>query len=129
MPLAHPTPHSENCPFLALLSDADIKEVYEPRKTEFSFVIAGLYLLYTFGLLYLLLVQLLMAKGNISSLFLLICVGTGFIAMITGEYRECLIYQKWRILRLGSVIAYYTVIIAIWIVAAYFFKVSLVLKK
>ena len=58
-----------------------------------------------------------------SQLFLLICVGTGFIAMVTGEYRECLSYSKLKIVRLSSVVAYYLVIIALWICAGYCFKV------
>ena len=56
-------------------------------------------------------------------LFLLICVGTGFVAMLTGEYRECLAYRKWKFFRLSSLVAYYLVIVVLWVCAAFCFKV------
>ena len=49
-----------------LSTDAEISEVYEPRKSKFSYVAAIFYLFYTFALLYLLLAQLLMGRGDIS---------------------------------------------------------------
>ena len=60
----------------------------------------------------------------LEQLFLLICVGTGFVAMLTGEYREFLAYSKLKFVRVSSVIAYYFVILVLWVSAGYFFKVT-----
>ena len=51
---------------LSPLLDAELSEVYEPRKSRFSYIAAVFYLFYTFALLFLLLDQLIMGRGDIS---------------------------------------------------------------